>query len=526
MTTDATTLTTNPPDSPWQQLMRRLDTIPAGQLRDLAADIAMEAYLLGIEKEASRHINAGKVVSPTGRPPRASAGASLVSGEYDEAAAHHDALLRQVEQARAENARLRSQLAEAREMAAVDAEIIDDLRAAMGLSPGQSLTKAVTQLRDDLAWLRRQVLVVAADLERYSDLPMSERKLAWTLRQIVAGERPETAPESPQTDEQAQVWADTHTGAETGAQEPLDTAAVRARWLAPCGPCDAGYPTACTCPTADPRNVIAALVTELDQLRAEIDQYATQMERAAGFAAQSGAWSGQIIALYERHADRLRRMLTATAPETGPESPHTADPAPERVEASTDHLGDADGAVAYWHTEISEILADWLTEEQRTGWQRLASDVAEQIISDLGIAGMAAERDRLRTEAAVLRARVREWEAVHADLAARCDSGDIPIRLGERYSLAVLREIDRLRTERDRLRRRLGDVLDLEELPEDHTIVAAVRRLRAERDALRAEVERAREIAHSYRHEIGAAQVFDVLEAALGSTPDTGSTNG
>src|SRR5690606_19195822 len=143
------------------------------------------------------------------------------------------------------------------------------------------------------------------------------------------------------------------------------------------------------------------------------------------------------------------RALAATAPETAPESPHTADPAPARVEASPEHMGDADGAVAYWRAEISEILAAWLGEEQRTGWQRLASDVAEQIIRDLDIANMAAERDRLRAEAAMLRARVREWEAVHADLAARCDSGDIPIRLGERYSLAVLREIDRLRAERD-----------------------------------------------------------------------------
>ena len=63
------------------------------------------------------------------------------------------------------------------------------------------------------------------------------------------------------------------------------------------------------------------------------------------------------------------------------------------------------------------------------------------------------------------------------------------------------------------------------ELAEAYVAVRKERdRLRAERDALRAEVERAREIAHSYRHEIGAAQVFDVLEAALGSTPDTGST--
>src|SRR5690606_8729634 len=152
--------------------------------------------------------------------------AELVSGEYDEAAEAlvadeaedprtrvaeleevlvqwYDAaqtLRRQRDEARADLARLRSQLAEAREqrdqaaealvqaeterdeardaqvqhataMAAIDAEIIDDLRAVLALSPGQSLTKAVTQLRDDLAWLRRPVLAVAEDLERHaSDL--------------------------------------------------------------------------------------------------------------------------------------------------------------------------------------------------------------------------------------------------------------------------------------------------------------------------------------------------------------------
>ena len=62
-------------------------------------------------------------------------------------------------------------------------------------------------------------------------------------------------------------------------------------------------------------------------------------------------------------------------------------------------------------------------------------------------------------------------------------------QLAEAY-VAVREERDRLRAELDRLRRRLGDVLDLDELPEDHTIVAAVRRLRA----------------------------------ALGTTPDTGRT--
>ena len=85
----------------------------------------------------------------------------------------------------------------------------------------------------------------------------------------------------------------------------------------------------------------------------------------------------------------------------------------------------------------------------RTQLQRLSIAASEQYglrWRDYDVVGaVIAEIDRLRTEVKHLSARVREWEAVNADLAARCDSGDIPIRLGERYSQAVLREIDRLR---------------------------------------------------------------------------------
>jgi len=298
-------------------------------------------------------------------------GLQIVSGDYDEAAAHHDAMLREIE---------------SREIAA--AEIIDDLRTVLALSPGQSLTQAVTQLRDDLAWLRSQLAeareaLARAETERdealcaitkiaealgfpggdlreairalrrerddalqerdrwqqladeraqnlhatlrrafaAEDVALAARREAealkterdearaeiarleraaheqgadlWTaedwvdwlrkrvrlamdlLSHVLATTAPETAPESPQTDDQAGVRADTHTGAETGSQGPLDLDAIRAAWLRVCGSCDAGYPTACTCPTADPRAIIAALVTELDQLRAEIDRLRT-----------------------------------------------------------------------------------------------------------------------------------------------------------------------------------------------------------------------------------------------------------
>jgi len=117
------------------------------------------------------------------------------------------------------------------------------------------------------------------------------------------------------------------------------------------------------------------------------------------------------------------------------------------------------------------------------------------------------ERDRLRADDLAIRQLLRDYGAsvggtdplpavVAETLDAARKTGAELVELRDRHEqvcqeLAEARRgCERLRTERDRLRRRLGDVLDLEELPEDHTIVAAVRRLRA----------------------------------ALGSTPDTGRT--
>jgi hypothetical protein len=48
----------------------------------------------------------------------------------------------------------------------------------------------------------------------------------------------------------------------------LDLDAISAKWLTQCGPCDAGLPTACTCPGEDPRPVILELVRELEVLSA------------------------------------------------------------------------------------------------------------------------------------------------------------------------------------------------------------------------------------------------------------------
>jgi len=93
-------------------------------------------------------------------------------------------------------------------------------------------------------------------------------------------------------------------------------------------------------------------------------------------------------------------------------------------------------------TEAAMLRAEreWLADRARR------MGIAEAIIAAHGPAhAVSAEAGRLRAEVKRLSARVREWEAVNADLAARCDSGDISIRPGERYSQAVLREIDRLR---------------------------------------------------------------------------------
>lgn len=229
-------------------------------------------------------------------------------------------------------------------------------------------------------------------------------------------------------------------------------------------------------------DALARAETERDQALAEIARVRRQvlavaddLERyAADLRPEKLPISHRKLAVALREivvgeADRAQ-ALAATAPETAPKSPHSQDHTQVRGDSRTEASAGSDGP--------------WSDAWCRTQLQRLSIAASEQYglrWRDYDVVGaVIAEIDRLRTEAKRLSARVREWEAVNADLAARCDSGDIPIRLGERYSQAVLREIDRLRTERDRL---------MDELPEDNTIVAAIRRLRA-----------------------------------LGSTPDTGST--
>jgi hypothetical protein len=46
-----------------------------------------------------------------------------------------------------------------------------------------------------------------------------------------------------------------------------DIVAHAQKWLQICASCDIGFPSACTCPEGDPRNVILALVQEIERLR-------------------------------------------------------------------------------------------------------------------------------------------------------------------------------------------------------------------------------------------------------------------
>jgi hypothetical protein len=48
----------------------------------------------------------------------------------------------------------------------------------------------------------------------------------------------------------------------------FDLDAIKAKWLSLCGYCDAGMPTGCTCTGDDPRTTIAALVAEVERLKA------------------------------------------------------------------------------------------------------------------------------------------------------------------------------------------------------------------------------------------------------------------
>lgn len=50
-------------------------------------------------------------------------------------------------------------------------------------------------------------------------------------------------------------------------RKPLNTVAIKNKWLLPCGSCDAGLPMRCSHPTEDYRPVILELVNEIAYLR-------------------------------------------------------------------------------------------------------------------------------------------------------------------------------------------------------------------------------------------------------------------
>lgn len=50
----------------------------------------------------------------------------------------------------------------------------------------------------------------------------------------------------------------------------VEAAAIRAKWLQPCGPCDAGLAMTCTHPDEDYRPTMAALCDALDRARADL----------------------------------------------------------------------------------------------------------------------------------------------------------------------------------------------------------------------------------------------------------------
>ena len=58
----------------------------------------------------------------------------------------------------------------------------------------------------------------------------------------------------------------------------MDLEAIEREWLRQCGICDAGLPTACTCPPGDPRAVIQRLVEEMRSVEVERNKL---MERVA-----------------------------------------------------------------------------------------------------------------------------------------------------------------------------------------------------------------------------------------------------
>lgn len=77
----------------------------------------------------------------------------------------------------------------------------------------------------------------------------------------------------------------------------LDLDAAR-QWARQCGSCDAGLPMSCTCPTGDPRTVIAALL-------AERDQYASILAEIGDSMSPTGERPGEALGTLARDVRAL-----------------------------------------------------------------------------------------------------------------------------------------------------------------------------------------------------------------------------
>lgn len=102
-----------------------------------------------------------------------------------------------------------------------------------------------------------------------------------------------TAPSPPLTDEQVAEWA--------------------AMWLNQCGPCDAGLPTSCACPDADPRQVIAALIADRARLTERLAEVEAEVNRSGARRLARDVFRSRAEAA-EAERDDLRAVVAKVEP--------------------------------------------------------------------------------------------------------------------------------------------------------------------------------------------------------------------
>jgi hypothetical protein len=136
----------------------------------------------------------------------------------------------------------------------------------------------------------------------------------------------------------------------TTDSKPLDLTQFD-RWMRPCGPHDLGIDfTGCACPEGDPRPVVAALVAEVERLRAELQRMKDTADRFADPSATGKIW--EIL-------------------DTVQHAPDCVDCAYAGTRACTRHM--AEGLVAAVRQEHLVVLtmeaADQIIEHARKGGQ-------------------------------------------------------------------------------------------------------------------------------------------------------------